>query len=140
MLISANNGGVGKCTIPPTANAAISCATNGAPGADVAVTNPDDDDVAHVNILKGTTVIAANVAIPTLSAIHQPVPFGNGETATLSVVDLATGTTIFTKPFTANCTVPTTPAATAAGTAAAPAESTSRSDQRHCPGGIRTSP
>jgi hypothetical protein len=108
MLIGSNNGGVGKCIIPPTANAVVSCAmVNGAPGADVAVTNPDDDDIAHVNILKGTTAVASNVAVPTLGTIHQLVPFASGETATLTVVDVLTGKTVFTKQFTADCLNPT---------------------------------
>ncbi|MEY2431121.1 MAG: hypothetical protein QOC92_846 [Acidimicrobiaceae bacterium] len=107
MLIAANNGGVGKCTLPPRADAVVTCAmVNGSPGADIAITNPDDDDIAHVNILKGTTVVASNVAVGTLATVHQLVPFGSGETATLSVVDVLTGTTVYTERFTADCLNP----------------------------------
>jgi hypothetical protein len=108
MLIGSNNGGSGKCIIPPRADAVVTCTTvSGSPGADVAVVNPDDDDVAHVDIKKNSTVVAANVAVPTLTTIHQLVAFTPGETATLSVVDVLTGTTVFTKQFTADCLNPT---------------------------------
>lgn len=102
MLISANNGGEGKCIIPPTATAVFTCSTS---GVDVAVHNPDDDDVAHVNILKNGVVVEGldNVAVGTLSTVHEAVPFTNGETATVSVVDVLTNETVFTQDFTANC-------------------------------------
>ena len=66
MLIGSNNGGEGKCIIPPTATATISCAAEGGPGADVAINNPDDDDVALVDVLKDGVVVNSGVTVPTL--------------------------------------------------------------------------
>jgi hypothetical protein len=109
MLISALNAGEGKCILPPEATAIFTCTTvDGAPGVDVAVTNPDDDDVAHVNVLKGATLVGANLAVPVSDTgvsgeIHHKVAFANNETAVVSVVDVLTGKTIFSKSFTADC-------------------------------------
>jgi hypothetical protein len=123
MLISANNGGEGKCIIPPEASAELSCTLiDGAPGARVTVTNPDDDDTAVVDILKNGVVVYNDVSIPPLGTVTRDVPFDNMETATVSVEDTIGGaqqqlnataegdpiaqTEIFSQEFTANCLNP----------------------------------
>jgi LPXTG-motif cell wall-anchored protein len=112
MLIGANNGGEGKCIIPPTATASLSCAAEGGPGADVVVSNPDDDDTALVNVYKnGTVVNTSPVSISPLGSTTVKVPFTANETATVSVNDtvggtLTPGNVIFTQAFTADCVHP----------------------------------
>ncbi len=110
MLIAANNGGVGNCVTPPTATAQLNCAAEGGTGVEVTINNPDDNDTAVVDVKKDSTVVDNDVNVAPLGSEKITVPFTNGETATISVVDTVGGTTIYTHQFTANCL---NPAATA---------------------------
>jgi LPXTG-motif cell wall-anchored protein len=112
MLIGWNNGGLGKCIIPPTATASISCALQGTPGADVVIANPDDDDTALVDVYKnGKVVNTSPVSVAPLGTTNFKVPFDLNETATVRVNDTVGGTllpgnVIFTAPLTADCVHP----------------------------------
>lgn len=107
MLIGFSNGGRGEC-IPPTADATLECASEGGPGADVAITNQDDDDVAVVDVYKDGTVVHSGVNVGVGLTEHVKVDFGPQETATVSVNDtsggnVSPGNEIYSEEFTANC-------------------------------------
>jgi hypothetical protein len=112
MLIGANNGGLGKCIIPPTATASLNCAHQGGPGVDVVISNPDDDDTALVDVYKnGTVVNTSPLSVAPLGTTNFTVPFGVNETATVSVNDTVGGTLhpgneVFSSAFTADCVHP----------------------------------
>ena len=112
MLIGASNGGKGEC-VAPTANASQSCTTEGGPSVDVAVTNPDANDVATVDVLKNGNVVSGGVTIPANGGTtHVSVPFAVNETGTVSVnwTDSAGPVVpvqeIFTQEFTFDCLHP----------------------------------
>jgi hypothetical protein len=111
MLIRANNGGIGDCTVPPEASAQLRCTLiNGTPGVHVTVNNPDDDDTAVVDILKNGALVVDNLSIAPNGSESRDIPFANGQTATVTVHDTVGGTDVFSQSFTANCL---NPAATA---------------------------
>ena len=109
MLIRANNGGEGdgQCVSPPTATAQFSCwLLDGRTGAIVTVTNPDSDDSAIVDIEKNGTVVVNDLTVAPSGTATGNVPFVNGETATVSVVNTFNGDEIYSHSFTANCLNP----------------------------------
>jgi hypothetical protein len=109
MLIGYSNGGRGEC-IPPTASATQTCAAegSGAPAVDLAIHNPDDDDIAFVDVYKNGSIVDNQVQIPVGETSHVFVPFGPHETGTVSVNDTLgghwiPGNEIFSQEFTFNC-------------------------------------
>ncbi|MEY2458458.1 MAG: hypothetical protein QOG30_288 [Acidimicrobiaceae bacterium] len=111
MLISAIVGGQETCFEPPTATAIASCtaASNG-PGFDLSISNNDDDQNAIVDVKKGTTVVNDNLSIPfptppapLPNVVHVFVPFSEGETATVTVINTVDDSVIYSGEFTANC-------------------------------------
>jgi hypothetical protein len=107
MLIDANNGGEGKCIIPPQPTAQLSCTLfQGSPGVHVSIANPDDDDTAVVDVLKNGSAVFSGVSVAPLSTETRDIPFANGETATVTVHDTVGGTDVFSQSFTANCLNP----------------------------------
>ncbi|MEY2423370.1 MAG: hypothetical protein QOI95_3437 [Acidimicrobiaceae bacterium] len=112
MLIGYSNGGKGEC-VAPTATATQSCTTQGGPSVDVAIVNPDPNDVATVNVLKDGVVVHSDVSVPIGGEpAHSFVPFGVLEKATVSVVwtdsagPVDPPKEIFSQEFTFDCVGP----------------------------------
>jgi LPXTG-motif cell wall-anchored protein len=108
MLIGASNGGKGEC-VPPTVEASQSCTTDVGPGVDVAITNPDPNDTAIVDVLKNGVVSTRQKQVAVGETVDVLVPFGPNEHGTVSVnwTDSAgvidPVIEIYTHDFTFNC-------------------------------------
>lgn len=104
MLISANNGGIGHCNLPPTADTELSCAEGGLL---VTVVNPDNFDAITVTISKdGVPVFTPGV--PANGSVDRLVPLDEGVPAAITIVARVDGVlvTLFNQTVTLDCMKP----------------------------------